>query len=65
MENNLTFSKLDIALKKLKVKKSLGPDHITNEMLTHLVCFAKKALPRVVERKDLPSYERRQSRHQS
>ena len=47
MENSLTFSKLDIALKKLKGKKSLGPDHIANEPVheisNNVVCATSKA----------------------
>jgi len=44
METGLTLNELQTALKKLKTKKSPGPDHITNEMLTHLGSFATQTL---------------------
>ncbi|XP_053381999.1 uncharacterized protein LOC128549389 [Mercenaria mercenaria] len=44
MEASLTLNELLTALKKLKAKKSPGPDHITNEMLTHMGSFATKTL---------------------
>ena len=44
METCLTLNELQTALKKLKAKKSPGPDHITNEMLTHLGGHAAKTL---------------------
>ena len=40
----LTLQELDHALKKLKLKKSPGPDGITNEMLTHLNTTARLKL---------------------
>ena len=60
MDKSLTFSELDIALKKLKTKKSLGLDHITNEMLIHLECFAStlylaQEIEDAFEEKMLPS----------
>ncbi|XP_053381988.1 uncharacterized protein LOC128549381 [Mercenaria mercenaria] len=44
METSLTLNELLTALKKLKAKKSPGPDHITNMMLTHMGSFATKTL---------------------
>ena len=36
MKQPLTLHELEIALRKLKTRKSPGPDGITNEMLKHL-----------------------------
>ena len=36
MQNDITMPELKKSIKKLKKKKSPGPDNITNEMLQHL-----------------------------
>ena len=43
-EDTFTIQELNFALKKLKQRKSPGPDHIHNEMLMHLGQEGKKAL---------------------
>ena len=42
-EEELTLTELNKALKKLKPRKSPGPDKIHNEMLTHLGLPGKKS----------------------
>ena len=44
MENSITMAELTDAIKKLKRKKSPGPDNITNEMLQHLGNLALQKL---------------------
>ena len=63
MVKSLTVSEQDISLKKLKVKKSLGPDHISLEMLTKTHCLIFSI--RAGEKETFRRYGRRQSRHQS
>ena len=36
MQNDITMPEVKKSIKKLKKKKSPGPDNITNEMLQHL-----------------------------
>ena len=43
-EEELTMSELNNALKKLKTRKSPGPDKIHNEMLTHLGFLGRKVI---------------------
>ena len=43
-DDNFTISELNKAMKKLKSRKSPGPDKIHNEMLTHLGQDAKKVI---------------------
>ena len=43
-DDNFTLSELNKAMKKLKTRKSPGPDKIHNEMLTHLGHNAKKII---------------------
>ena len=55
---NLTLSELNKALKRLKPRKSPGPDGIHNEMLIHLGTEAKKILLEIInitwQKGDLP-----------
>ena len=59
MEKSLKVCEQDIALKKHNVKKSLGPDHISIEMLTRTHCLICSI--RAGEKENFPRYGRRQS----
>ena len=47
MKQSITLHELKLAMKKLKTKKSPGPDGISNEMLKHLGCAAVRKLLKV------------------
>jgi hypothetical protein len=44
MMNDITMAELNKSIKQLKKKKSPGPDHVSNEMIQHLVNTTKQKL---------------------